>query len=91
MQVLNEYFETRKEYDAKEVSVWSADICEEIRSKLKELGFERYKFVVQVRSYAQQPGTVDEKHIQLVSHLYIGGDIAKQIICIMKIYLYRGN
>jgi len=47
-EVLNEYFETRKEYDAKEVSVWSADICEEIRSKLKELGFERYKFVVQV-------------------------------------------
>jgi len=47
-EVLNEYFETRKEYDANEVNTWSSDVCEEIKSKLKDLGLERYKFVVQV-------------------------------------------
>jgi len=47
-EVLTEYFAGRKEYDSAEVGLWSAELCDEIKSRLKEAGYERYKLVVQV-------------------------------------------
>ncbi|XP_062521802.1 dynein light chain Tctex-type protein 2B-like [Corticium candelabrum] len=37
-----------KEYNSEEASVWTKTICDEIKDKLKEQGFDRYKFIVQV-------------------------------------------
>ncbi|XP_013772186.1 tctex1 domain-containing protein 2-like isoform X1 [Limulus polyphemus] len=37
-----------KSYRAEDVPVWTKSIADAIRDKIKELGFERYKMVVQV-------------------------------------------
>ncbi|KAK2962427.1 putative Transmembrane 4 L6 family member 19 [Blattamonas nauphoetae] len=37
-----------KEYDPKETPAWSHELSDTIRSKLKELDVERYKYCVQV-------------------------------------------
>ncbi|KAK3094501.1 hypothetical protein FSP39_002578 [Pinctada imbricata] len=45
--ILNEHL-TGKNYDAEETTEWSRQIADEIKVKLKELGYDRYKFIVQV-------------------------------------------
>jgi hypothetical protein len=37
-----------KEYNSDEANTWTKQIVDEIKDKLKEKGFERYKFIVQV-------------------------------------------
>eukprot|EP01137_Pigoraptor_chileana_P004967 Opistho-2@47380 len=46
-QVLNDRL-TDKTYKVEEVAEWTRDIADEIKRRLKEMGLERYKFVVQV-------------------------------------------
>lgn len=37
-----------KTYDAEETTNWTKDIADTIKKRLKDMGHERYKFVVQV-------------------------------------------
>ncbi|KAL5005217.1 hypothetical protein ScPMuIL_018673 [Solemya velum] len=45
--VLNEHL-TGKEYSAEETTEWSKAISDDIKVKLKDMGYDRYKFVIQV-------------------------------------------
>lgn len=45
--VLNEHL-SGKSYDAEETTEWTRRISDDIKLKLKDLGYDRYKFVVQV-------------------------------------------
>nr|XP_022338983.1 tctex1 domain-containing protein 2-like [Crassostrea virginica] len=45
--VLNEHL-TGKTYDTEETTEWTRQISDDIKLKLKDLGYDRYKFVVQV-------------------------------------------
>nr|WAW84852.1 dynein light chain Tctex-type protein 2B [Halisarca dujardinii] len=45
--VLVEYFH-EKQYAPEYVDQWTKELCDLLKSKLKECDFERYKFVVQV-------------------------------------------
>eukprot|EP01136_Pigoraptor_vietnamica_P010438 Opistho-1_new@48057 len=46
-QVLNDKL-SDKTYKIEEVAEWTRDIADEIKRRLKEMGLDRYKFVVQV-------------------------------------------
>ncbi|XP_064639132.1 dynein light chain Tctex-type protein 2B-like [Lineus longissimus] len=39
---------TEKEYNGEEATEWAKTISDEIKTKLKDMGYDRYKFVVQV-------------------------------------------
>jgi len=45
-QVVQEYM-SGKVYDAEAVGAWSQDISNQVKTRLKEMGYDRYKFVVQ--------------------------------------------
>ncbi|XP_074658086.1 dynein light chain Tctex-type protein 2B-like isoform X2 [Tubulanus polymorphus] len=45
--VLSEHL-SGKEYNGEEATDWSKIISDEIKSRLKDMGYDRYKFIVQV-------------------------------------------
>ncbi|XP_060561215.1 dynein light chain Tctex-type protein 2B-like [Ruditapes philippinarum] len=45
--VLNEHLDG-KTYDPEEIMDWTKTISDDIKTKLKDMGYDRYKFVVQV-------------------------------------------
>ncbi|XP_041350744.1 dynein light chain Tctex-type protein 2B-like isoform X1 [Gigantopelta aegis] len=45
--VLNEHL-SDKEYSAEDTTEWTKAIADSIKTKLKDLGYDRYKFIVQV-------------------------------------------
>ena len=92
-QVLQEYFEGKKEYDANEVNTWSSDICEEVKSKLKDLGFDRYKFVVQVGqhrcSVAAMLYTIDDGRFCIML-LFSTLDLLCQLLISQHVFVHDG-